>query len=85
MLRLRELPPFCPAELTTGLLVHAAVALTKLARRRGHAMRAPRTNAHTGAAGPLPSSLPRIPSPLALDHASSPPSSLDSFAVLATP
>jgi len=47
--RLLELPPFCPAELTTGLLVLAAIALTKLARHRGHAMRAPRADAHTGA------------------------------------
>ena len=48
-------------------------------------MRAPRANARTSAAGPLHSSPPRIPSPLALDHASSPPSSLANFAVLATP
>jgi hypothetical protein len=48
MLRLREPPPFCPAELTISLLVHAAVALTKLTHRHGHAMRAPCADARTG-------------------------------------
>ena len=47
--RLREPPPFCPAELTTGLLVHAVVALSKLTRRHGHPMRAPCADARTGA------------------------------------